>query len=195
LIEELEGDEDRDEEYAKELAVQISSETNRASALLDTLLPLAREDKFHRDSYPLKSLCQEVLLLLRGQPAKDVDIQLAISDDIVIFADKQKIQQVFINLLKNSFDVLAGGGIIRIRAWQHQTELKIIISDNGPGVPRQVQKKIFDPFFTTKDTGQGSGLGLFIVHDIIVQHGGSISIESTERGAAFIIRLPGAEVS
>ena len=136
-----------------------------------------------------------MLVLLRGQTAENVDIQLVVSDDIVIFADKQKIQQVFINLLKNSFQALTDGGIIRIRAWQHQTELKITVSDNGPGIPRQVQKKIFDPFFTTKDTGQGSGLGLFIVHDIIIQHGGSISIESTGEGTAFIIRLPGEEVS
>jgi two-component system, NtrC family, sensor kinase len=192
LIEELE---EKDGEYARELALQISAETNRASAIVNTLLPLAREDKFHRDVYPLKSLCQEVLVLLRGQTAADVDIQLVIADEIVIFADKQKIQQVFINLLKNSFDALAGGGTIRIRAWQHQAELKITISDDGPGISRQVQKKIFDPFFTTKDTGQGSGLGLFIVHDIIVQHGGSIGIESTGEGAAFIIRLPGEEVS
>ncbi len=192
LIEELE---EREGGYARELALQISAETSRASAIVSTLLPLAREDKFHRDSYLLKPLCREVLVLLRGQTAENVDIQLVVSDDIVIFADKQKIQQVFINLLKNSFQALTDGGIIRIRAWQHQTELKITVSDNGPGIPRQVQKKIFDPFFTTKDTGQGSGLGLFIVHDIIIQHGGSISIESTGEGTAFIIRLPGEEVS
>jgi len=192
LLEELGENE---EEYARELALQISTETRRASAIVNTLLPLAREDKFHRDSYSLKSLCKEVLVLLRGQASENVDIQVVISDEIIIFADKQKIQQVFINLLKNSFHELIDGGIIQIRAWQHQAELKIIFSDNGPGIPGQVQKKIFDPFFTTKDTGQGSGLGLFIVHDIIIQHGGSISIESTGEGTAFIIRLPGEENS
>ena len=191
LIEELE---ERDGAYARELALQISSETNRASTIVNTLLPLAREDKFHRDSYLLKFVCQEVLILLRGQTPDNVDIQLVISGDVILFADKQKIQQVFINLLKNSFDALTDGGIIRIRAWQYQTELKITISDNGPGIPTQVQKKIFDPFFTTKDTGQGSGLGLFIVHDIIIQHGGSIRVESTGEGTAFIIRLPQEEV-
>lgn len=192
LIEELE---ERDEGYVRELALQISAETNRASAIVNTLLPLAREDKFHRESYLLKSVCQEVLVLLRGQTPENVNIQLVISDDSTIFADKQKIQQVFINLLQNSIDALTDGGIIQIRAWQYQTELKITISDNGPGIPRQVQKKIFDPFFTTKDTGEGSGLGLFIVHDIIIQHGGSISIESMGEGTAFIIKLPREEVS
>jgi signal transduction histidine kinase len=192
LNEELE---DTDRGYAKELALQISTETSRASSIVNTLLALAREDKFHRDSCPLKLLCEEVLVLLRGQIAKNVDIQLVISDDIIIFADKQKIQQVFINLLKNSLDALGDKGTIRIRAWQHQAELKISLSDDGPGIPKQIQKKIFDPFFTTKDTGQGSGLGLFIAHDIIIQHGGSISIATTGEGTAFIIKLPGEEVS
>ncbi len=192
LAEELDG---KDDLFAKELSRQISSEAHRASGIIKTLLSLAREEKFHRDYYSLKSLCQEILILVRGQIAKDIDIQLAIADEIRIFADKQKIQQVFINLLKNGADALGGKGTIRIRAWQHRTGLKIIISDDGPGIPLQVQEKIFDPFYTTRDTGQGAGLGLFIVHDIIIQHGGSISVDSTGKGAAFTINLPGGENS
>ncbi len=176
--------------FAQELLEQISTETIRASAIVNTLLTLAGEEKFHRNHYPLKPLLQEILDLLRGQIATDVNIQLAISDEILIFADKRKIQQVVINLLKNSCDALQGKGTIRIRAWQNTEEFKMIISDDGPGIPKQVQKKIFDPFFTTKDTGQGSGLGLFIIHDIIVQHGGRISYESNGKGAVFTIILP-----
>jgi len=191
LIEELE---ETDEEYARELAMQISTETHRASGIVNTLLPLTREDMFHRESHPLKPLCQEVLALLRGQLADNIDIQVVIADNVTVFADKQKIQQLFINLIKNSAHVLSDSGTIRIRAWQHQTELKIVVSDDGPGIPKQMQKKIFDPFFTTKDTGEGSGLGLFIVHDIVIQHGGSISIESDGEGTAFILRLPWEEL-
>ena len=191
LMEELEQG---NGEYARELAMQISTETQRASAIVNTLLPLTREDKFHRELYPLKPLCHEVVALLRGQIAGNIDIQVVIDENSIIFADKQKIQQVLINLIKNSADVLSDGGTIRIRAWQHQEELKLVISDDGPGIPEQVKKKIFDPFFTTKDTGEGSGLGLFIVHDIIIQHGGSISIECDGEGTAFILRLPREEL-
>lgn len=192
LIEELDA---KDGSFAKELALQISTETNRASTIVNTLLSLAREEKFHRDYYPLKSLCQEILVLLRAHIAKDIDIQLTVSDEIEIFADKQKIQQVLINLLRNSSDALGSEGTIRIRAWQQQTGLEMAISDDGPGIPKQLQEKIFDPFFTTKDTGQGAGLGLFIVHDIIIQHGGHIRIDSTGEGTTFIINLPGGESS
>lgn len=193
LAEEIEGDR---ESLANELLSQINAETSRAEAIVKTLLALARHENFHRDHYQLKPLLLEILRLLQGQIGKEVDIQVSIADDLEIFADKQKIQQVFLNLLKNSLDALGGQGVIQIKAWQTHGRLKIVISDDGPGIPRQLAEKIFDPFFTTKDTGQGAGLGLFIIHDIIVQHGGTINVdESRDRGAAFTIILPAKEKS
>jgi signal transduction histidine kinase len=180
--------------FARDLLNQITAEASRASSIIKTLLSLARHETFHRDHYPLKPLLHEILALLHGQLAKDVDIQLAIPNELSIFADKQKIQQVFLNLLKNSMDALGGKGVIQIQAWQNQTEIKIVVSDDGPGMSDQVKKKIFDPFFTTKYTGQGSGLGLFIIHDIIIQHGGTITVESIKgKGTAFTIILPATE--
>lgn len=192
LDEELDAE---DDVFARELVGQISSETNRAAAIVHTLLSLAREEKFQRDHYLLRPLLQEILDLLRGQVAANIDIQLAVSDEIEIFGDKQKMQQVFINLLRNSIDALDGQGGITIRAWQNDGSVNIAISDNGPGIPHKMQEKIFDPFFTTKDTGEGSGLGLFIVHDIIVQHGGRITIDSMGKGTVFTIVLPAGEIS
>ncbi|MDP3696357.1 MAG: HAMP domain-containing sensor histidine kinase, partial [Desulfocapsaceae bacterium] len=69
--------------------------------------------------------------------------------------------------------------------------VEILIEDDGPGIEAEQLKKIFDPFFTTKDVGKGSGLGLFIVHDIIEWHGGSIAVDSRPGlGTTFIIWLP-----
>ena len=71
-------------------------------------------------------------------------------------------------------------------------EVEIMISDNGPGIPLEIRSKIFDPFFTTKDVGHGSGLGLYIVHDIITSLNGSINIDSRSgEGTTFVIWLPG----
>ena len=73
-------------------------------------------------------------------------------------------------------------------------EVEILIEDDGPGIEEEHVKKIFDPFFTTKDVGKGSGLGLFIVHDIIEWHGGSITVDSRPGlGTTFIIWLPGKQ--
>lgn len=191
LAEEIAGEKGA---LATELLDQITAETSRASAIVKTLLALARHENFHRDHYLLKPLVQETISLFQGQIGKEVDIHLAMAAELAIFGDKQKLQQVFLNLLKNSVDALAGRGIIQIKAWQNEAGLKIVMSDDGPGVPPQIKEKIFDPFFTTKDTGQGSGLGLFIVHDIIVQHGGSINVDNRDdQGAAFTIHLPAKE--
>ncbi len=188
LAEEIGGEKNS---LPQELLGQITSETSRASGIIKTLLALARHENFHRAHYPLKSLLQEIVVLLHGHLSGGVDVQMAIPDELNIFADKQKIQQVFINLLKNSQEAMGGKGEIRIKAWQNQSALKIVVSDDGPGMSGHVKERIFDPFFTTKDTGQGSGLGLFIIHDIIVQHGGTISVDSIQgQGAFFTIILP-----
>jgi signal transduction histidine kinase len=106
-------------------------------------------------------------------------------------------QQVFLNLIKNAIDVIGENGRIWIscreisRKGRGRREVEILIEDNGPGIPDEIRDKIFDPFFTTKDVGHGSGLGLFIVHDIIEMHGGSIRVETrTGQGTTVIIWLP-----
>ena len=69
--------------------------------------------------------------------------------------------------------------------------MDIIIKDSGPGIPQEFLSRIFDPFFTTKDVGKGSGLGLFIVHEIIEEHDGCIAVDSkVNEGTTFLIRLP-----
>ncbi len=185
----------KEHQFPLQLVQQISSETSRAETIIKTLLPLAREEKFHRDHYPLKKLWQEVLTLLRDQIGAGITVHLNINSDLTIFADKAKIQQVFINLLKNSADAMEQRGEIHINGWQHQSHFKITIRDTGPGIPEPVQARIFDPFFTTKDVGHGSGLGLFIVHDIMTQHGGTIAITSPGKGCEFTLILPSGEQS
>lgn len=181
---------------AHQLLDQIHLETQRSISIVQTLLSLARHENFQRRHYPLRALLQEIVLLLKGQIPRGVEIRLAVGEELSVFVDKQKIQQAILNLLKNSIDALAGKGIIQIKAWQKQGGIKIVIADDGPGIPVQLKDKIFDPFFTTKDTGQGSGLGLFIVHEIVSQHGGTIHIDlQRQAGAAFIINLPGKEKS
>lgn len=185
-----------DNPLAHQLLSQIHLETQRSISIVQTLLSLARHENFQRRHYPLRALLQEIVLLLKGQIPRDVEIRLAVGEELSIFVDKQKIQQAILNLLKNSIDALAGKGVIQLKAWQKQGGIKIVISDDGPGIPAQLKDKIFDPFFTTKDTGQGSGLGLFIVHEIVSQHGGTIHIDlQRQAGAAFIIDLPGKEKS
>jgi signal transduction histidine kinase len=102
-----------------------------------------------------------------------------------------QLNQVFMNLLMNSCDALEGRGTIRLRSRRTKGGVRLEFSDDGPGIPAEVQSRIFEPFFTTKPVGQGTGLGLSLSHGIIERHGGRMLVSSTPgEGATFIIELP-----
>lgn len=193
LVEELE---EGDPEYQKILVSQIESQADKARDIVRTLLEFSRLKDFHKEKLRLSKLIEETLVLIRGQLPAAVEITVDLPTDLVISADKQRLQQVLINLLTNALDVLDADGHIWVYARENNSvdqpgEVEIMIEDNGPGIDPEHQLRIFDPFFTTKDVGRGSGLGLSICHDIINRHGGSISVDSRPGyGTTFIITLP-----
>ena len=103
-----------------------------------------------------------------------------------------QLNQVFLNLLMNACDALGKKGTIRDPHAPHaRRRAASSSSDDGPGIPEEVQRQVFDPFFTTKPVGMGTGLGLSISHGIIERHGGRICVESEPgRGTTFMIELP-----
>jgi signal transduction histidine kinase len=108
--------------------------------------------------------------------------------------DKQKVKEVFLNLLINSIQsIKEPTGTITIAAELEidRQEAVITFSDTGVGISDQDKQKIFDPFYTTKDVGEGTGLGLAVAYGIIKKHKGSISVQNNkEKGTTFIITLP-----
>lgn len=209
LAEELES---ADPEFKRELLEQIDDQTGRARNIVRSLLDFARDREFKREPLPLADLVAETLRFVKGQVPSQVSIVTDIPADIAIQGDKQRLQQVFLNLVKNALEALEGAGEIAIRAVRRsglqsgeavgrfkflaqcnpaEEVVEIEIRDNGYGIPADVLPRIFDPFFTTKDVGKGSGLGLFVVYEIIEEHGGCIAAESEPgKGTAFHIRLP-----
>jgi signal transduction histidine kinase len=107
------------------------------------------------------------------------------------------LNQVWTNLLDNAIDAVPQGGRIRIRTSMEQrtgtkagVDLCVLMSDNGSGIPLDVQPHIFDPFYTTKEVGVGTGLGLGIVHRIVEQFGGTVRFSSEPGNTEFFVRLP-----
>jgi signal transduction histidine kinase len=209
---------DGDREHRKELVAQINEQSDRARNIVRSLLDFSRDREFRKERLPLRRLIDETIQFLRGQVPTNVTITLSVPDDLVIIADKQRIQQVFLNLIKNAVEAVPGsGGTVDITARKRRAREKteedamgiynylkfrgkctveddtvdIEIHDTGAGIPSELLPKIFDPFFTTKDVGKGSGLGLFIVHDIIEEHDGCVAVDSgPEKGTTFYIKLP-----
>jgi signal transduction histidine kinase len=106
--------------------------------------------------------------------------------------DASALNQVFLNLLKNASEALAGrGGTVRTCARQEGDAIIVSVGDDGPGMPAEVQQQIFEPFFSTKGAGQGAGLGLSISRRVAAEHGGSLEVHSASgAGTTFTLTLP-----
>ncbi len=135
------------------------------------------------------SLCQ--LRQRKAQPQVSIKLNLAVKH---LQADEDGMRQLFVNLMLNSFQITQNGGQILISSsTDNETSEMIIITyqDNGPGIPHENKNRIFDPFFTTKDVGEGTGLGLFMVANIVQEHQGLIELDDNfQKGTRFIIQLP-----
>jgi two-component system, NtrC family, sensor kinase len=217
LMEEIEI---ADIEFKKELLSQIDDQTDRAKNIVRSLLEFSRDKDFKKEPLSLKILLEETIVFMKGEVPTKIEISLDIPEGILVFVDKQRLQQAFLNLIKNAVESISDQGVVMIRARQlsagtngeedtitcpypryrgkctgvcpvNVATVNIEISDTGEGIPPDVLPKIFDPFFTTKDVGKGSGLGLFIVQEIIEEHDGCIGVDSeVGKGTVFLIRLP-----
>jgi signal transduction histidine kinase len=113
-------------------------------------------------------------------------------EPIPLVADPGQMEQVFLNLVTNALDAMERGGRLTLRAAKEGELVRFEVEDTGAGIAPAIKPRIFDPLFTTKEPGRGTGLGLPIVRDVVVAHGGTVEVLSEEgQGARFIVRLPG----
>jgi signal transduction histidine kinase len=169
------------------------------------MLQLSRQTKGIKEPTDINALCDEYLRLsYHGLRAKDKNFNADIQTDFDNSIGKinivpQDIGRVLLNLYNNAFYAVnekkksSGENYkpaVSVQTKKENNRVRIIVSDNGNGIPQNIIEKIFHPFFTTKPTGQGTGLGLSLSYDIIKAHGGEIKVETKEgEGSIFIIRL------
>jgi signal transduction histidine kinase len=110
------------------------------------------------------------------------------TDGTAADVDGPQIVQVLINLLLNAIDASPASGAVRVEASLEDTCVRILVSDQGQGIPEEARPHIFDAYFTTKPNG--SGLGLAVSREIVANHGGVLEFETTSSGTNFVLRLP-----
>lgn len=134
---------------------------------------------------------ESILSIVWNEIKYKADLKKIYGDAPPLKVDSQKLGQVFINILVNAAQAIREKGGIEIRTYVEDGRVCAAISDTGSGIPPENIKKIFDPFFTTKPTGQGTGLGLSVSHEIVKSHGGRILVQSeVNKGTTFIVQLP-----
>jgi len=175
-----------------EYIIQIKNETRRSKKIVEELLsyakipaPKLKEENLHR-------LIEETITFCNNLPElQHVSIKTIFDESIKnIMIDGEQMRQVFINLITNAGHAIKENGFIEIKTEKtSQGNIKIYITDNGEGIPDELQEKIFEPFFTTR--AKGTGLGLAIAKQIIKNHLGTIKVQSkVNEGTTFIITLP-----
>jgi two-component system NtrC family sensor kinase len=172
------------------------SEAERMAKIVRNLLTFARKHPPEKKLLGLNGIIEKTLEL-KGYHFRVSQIQVErdLAPDLSpTMLDFNQIQQVLLNLLNNAEQAMveAGrGGTLRLATRRVGDWIEARISDNGPGIPREIQSRIFEPFFTTKKEGKGTGLGLSLCYGIVQEHGGAIRVESRPgEGTVFIIQLP-----
>jgi signal transduction histidine kinase len=157
------------------------------------LLFFAREIPTIKKSVNLSDSVEEALSLLSSRFNKEnIECELDLSPKVPeIIADPAQLNQIIVNLAVNAIQAMPDGGKLTVRTAADDESVSITVEDTGVGMSEEVKKNIFLPFFTTKEVGQGTGLGLPVVHGIVTAHGGSVTVESAPgRGSRFEVRIP-----
>jgi signal transduction histidine kinase len=188
------------EPLAAELADYISSEVNRLSALVTRFLDFARPLRAETRVQEVTVLLDRALKLVGDQwRGGKINVQRDYAaGTLAAPLDENLCEQAFINLAQNAYEAMGdAGGTLRVQASAASSDgrrgIEVRVADTGPGIAEEQREQIFNPFVTTKKTGVG--LGLSIVSKIMDEHHGSIHVESTDRGACFVLFFPdGANV-
>jgi PAS domain S-box-containing protein len=174
----------------------IKLNVKRCAQIVDSLRYYAHETPEEIQPYSLKELIKSTLMLIEHQFENDneITIETRIEPDLPHFCcDRDRMMQVFINLLTNARDAMPEGGKIQINVHYDQAKKEFVIQvvDSGKGIPDEIKEHVFVPFFTTKPVGKGTGLGLYIVSGIVRARGGDIQMKSTSRdGTTFELTFP-----
>jgi two-component system NtrC family sensor kinase len=172
---------------------KIEEHVERARKVVHNMLGYARRMEPRLEDVDVNQTINQTIDILESfARANTIDIQTDLMDSVPIIAgDQAQLQQVILNLISNAIDAIGKDGTVSVKSRADDSEIRVIITDTGPGIPENMQKKIFDPFFTTKSSGKGTGLGLWISFTIIEKLGGRLALRShAGEGAEFTVTLP-----
>lgn len=189
--------------YDENSVTAIQASAQRAAQLTHQLLALGRRSITQRTTLDLNEAVQRSFRLLRRVIPENISFEVSVTNSpSYVEGDESQVDQVILNLVLNARDAMPDGGKLSIELRDCNSnetgssnpppngQIELIVSDSGFGIPPELHHKIFEPFFTTKEVGKGTGLGLAVVHGIISQMGGQISVDSSSQGSHFRILFP-----
>ncbi len=181
LVEELD-----DRPQARRLAEQVAAGIADLNHLVSNILDYTRLPEPRRSPTAIDAVIDEALLL--AAPALAAARVARRRSPAVCAVDRGLLTQALLNLMRNAAEAMAGQGELRVAVEPAERWLRVVIADDGPGIPPGGEETIFAPFFTTKE--RGTGLGLAVARAAVAAHGGTLALRASPRGAVFVMTLP-----
>ena len=183
------------EQGAREDIQRILRDAERCRDTVKELLEFTRQTRHFMRPHDINKALDRTLFLLENQTLfQNITIEKKLADPLpMLVGDIQQLNHMFMNIILNAAQAMEGKGNLTLatRRQPDPDHITIEITDDGPGISEEHLSHIFDPFFTTKEEGQGTGLGLSLVYNIVENHGGTITTRSrVDKGTTFIIELP-----
>jgi signal transduction histidine kinase len=174
----------------------ILGEIRRMESTIQGLLDFSRTPVLHRVSHDLRTTLQRSMNLVEGRLVQSgIRLEVQMGDEpLLVYADSEQLNQVFVNLLLNAAEAMPGGGLVTVclAGSEDCSVARVEILDTGPGISPEIQGRLFEPFATTKE--RGTGLGLAICRRIVRDHAGQIQADNRpDGGALFRVELPLAD--
>lgn len=182
---------DSERKEAEQLVKSVTRELDRLTELTEEYLRMARQPVPQAQREDVHALLDQVVAFSKEEleRARVKVVRNEPDDPLWALADGAQLRQVLLNLIRNAREAMASGGTLTLATSAYDGEVQISVTDDGPGIAPDVQKRMFEPFFSTKPSG--TGLGLSVSRQIIQAHRGSLSLESAPgKGTTFVMRLP-----
>jgi signal transduction histidine kinase len=173
------------------LADEVRQSAGRISQLVRAMKEYSHMDKTAMREVDMREGLESTLTILAHKLKKGVTVEREYAEGLPrICANGAELNQVWTNIVDNAVDAMDGHGKLKVKTARNGEHVLVEITDDGPGIPRELKNRIFEPFFTTKGVGEGTGLGLDIVRRIVAGHGGEIRVDSIPGKTSFKVRLP-----
>jgi signal transduction histidine kinase len=175
---------------------EIESSASRISDLVRAIKEYTYMDQAPVQNVDIVKSLETTLTIMNHKLKHGVVVQREYQKiPLLVNSFGSELNQVWTNLIDNAIDAMSGKGELRVRTCREDSSVMVEISDNGPGIPKEIQSRVFEPFFTTKAVGQGTGLGLDTVQRIVKKHQGNIQVSSKPGDTRFQVWLPLSDAS
>jgi signal transduction histidine kinase len=168
----------------------IAEAAEKAAHVVDALRRYLKGTGESMERFNVTEQLETMLTLFQHTIKRGVRVTRSFGEGIEVFGDRQKLNQVWMNLIRNALEAMRYKGTLALAAERSAGQIIVSVTDNGPGIPGEVRDRVFQPYFTTKVQGEGLGIGLDLCRKIVESHRGTIGFESRPGNTVFTVTLP-----